>query len=267
MFFVKFKNILITTLPTCWVTDLRAYWHWFFGDPELRLLRFLNDPTKCSIDVGANVGIYTFFLKKYSSICHAIEPNPNLVKTLRQCFSSGVSVFEGALSDQNGSSILSIPVIEGKETHGLASIEDSNPITEVYQVNTTTVVCRKLDDMDIVGTVGFIKIDVEGHELSALKGGIAVLERDRPNIMVEAEERHIPGAVKNLVDFLTYRNYKGFFLLDGYLHPVENFDLEKHQNLNHASTKGEKTGKLYVNIFIFIRDETVLKQLKHLMVR
>lgn len=267
MLFDKFKSTLITILPTCWVTGLRAYWHWFFGDPELRLLQFFNDPTKCSIDVGANVGIYTFFLKKYSSICYAIEPNPNLVKKLRQCFSSGVSVFEGALSDNNGSSTLSIPLIEGKELHGLASIEHSNPITEVYQVNTTAVVCKKLDDMDIVGAVGFIKIDVEGHELSVLKGGIAVLERDGPSIVVEAEERHKPGAVKNLIDFLISRGYKGYFLLDSYLHPVEYFDLEKHQNLDHASTNGKKTGKLYLNIFIFIRNETVLSRIEHLMVQ
>jgi FkbM family methyltransferase len=101
------------------------------------------------------------FPKKYSSICYAIEPNPNLAKKLRQSFSSGVRVFEGALSNNNSSSTLSISVREGKEAHGLASIEHSNPITELYQVNTTTVVCRKLDDMDIVDAVGFIKIDVE----------------------------------------------------------------------------------------------------------
>jgi FkbM family methyltransferase len=249
------------------VTGLRAYWHWFFGDPELRLLRFLNDSTKCSIDVGANVGIYTFFLKKYSSNCYAIEPNPDLVKILKQSFSSGVSVFQCALSDHNGSSTLSIPVIDGKDSHGLASVEHSNPISEVFQVNTTTIACQKLDDMDIVGTVGFMKIDVEGHELSVLKGSMAVLERDRPNIIVEAEDRHKPGAVKNVIDFLTYRGYKGFFLLNSYLHAVENFDLEKHQNLDHASTKGEKTRKLYINNFIFIRDETVLRRINHLMVQ
>jgi FkbM family methyltransferase len=267
MLFAKFKTTLITCLPASWVASLRANWHWFFGDPELRLLPLLNDPTKCSIDVGANVGIYTYFLKKYSSVCYAIEPNPDLVKILKQSFSSGVLIFEGALSNHNGDSTLSIPVIAGKETPGLASIEHSNPLTDTYQVNSTTVVCKKLDDMDMNSTVGFIKIDVEGHELSVLEGAVEVLERDGPSIIVEAENRHKPGTVKSLIDFLTGRGYQGFFLLNGFLHPVKVFDLEKHQNPDHISPYGIKPGKLYIYNFIFIRNETVLRRIKHMMVR
>jgi hypothetical protein len=52
-----------------------------------------------------------------------------------------------------------------------------------------------------------------------LKGGIDVLERDEPSIVVEAEERHKPGAVKNLIDFLISCGYKGYFLLNGYFTP------------------------------------------------
>ena len=42
--------------------------------------------------------------------------------------------------------------------------------------------------------VGFIKIDVEGHEVDVLAGAREILRRDRPAILVEAEERHRQGA-------------------------------------------------------------------------
>jgi tRNA G37 N-methylase TrmD len=51
------------------------------------------------------------------------------------------------------------------------------------------------------------------------------------------------------------------------LHPVENFDLEKHQNLDHVPQKGGTGKLLYLNIFIFIRDETALSRIEHLMMQ
>jgi len=38
--------------------------------------------------------------------------------------------------------------------------------------------------------VALIKIDVEGHELSCLRGLMPVLERDRPLLFVEVGEQH-----------------------------------------------------------------------------
>lgn len=258
------KNALKSVLPVSWIAVLRAYKHWFFGDPELCILRLLCDPARCSVDVGANVGIYTFFLRKYSSLCHAMEPNPRLAEILRASFPSRVRVTECALSDRNDDVTLSIPVIGDKETPGLASIEPDNPLAETYQVHTTTVSCKILDEMDL-GSVGFMKIDVEGHELSVLKGATGVLERDAPSILVEAEERHKPGAVGDLRNFLETCGYQGFFLLNGRLHPIEDFDPERDQNPDHVSSKGKIPGKVYVNNFVFIRDDAVLKRLGHML--
>jgi FkbM family methyltransferase len=258
-----FKKTLCLFLPDYWVAGLRAYKHWFFGDPELRILRYLNDPEKCSVDVGANTGVYTFFLRKYSSICHAIEPNPHLAELLMRSFSSDVHVFEGALSDQNGETTLSIPIIGEKESPGLASVEHSNQLAETFEVNTLKVPTMKLDDMDI-STVGFIKIDVEGHELSVLKGGEQLLDRDGPNIIVEAEDRHKPDAVKSITGFLEARGYQGFLLINGIMHSIKEFDPRMHQNPKHITHEGKVLGKIYLNNFIFIRDEILVKRLMHL---
>ena len=49
--------------------------------------------------------------------------------------------------------------------------------------------CRRLDDFGLE-PVGVIKIDAEGHELTVLQGARALIERDRPSFLIEAEERH-----------------------------------------------------------------------------
>jgi len=63
----KRKNaVLARVLPAWLLIRLAALVHYFAGERELRLLRALVDPTKNSIDTGANKGIYTFFLGRIS---------------------------------------------------------------------------------------------------------------------------------------------------------------------------------------------------------
>jgi hypothetical protein len=48
-----------------------------------------------------------------------------------------------------------------------------------------TVDVARLDDLGLID-VGFMKIDVEGHENEVIEGGGALLERDHPNLLIEA---------------------------------------------------------------------------------
>jgi hypothetical protein len=57
--------------------------------------------------------------------------------------------------------------------------------------------------------VGFIKIDVEGHELSVIKGATALIRRDSPIILVELEDRHRPDAMRSFSSFLGGLGYGG----------------------------------------------------------
>ena len=43
--------------------------------------------------------------------------------------------------------------------------------------------------------VGFIKVDVEGHEEEVIDGGFRVIARDHPVLLIEIEERHRHGAL------------------------------------------------------------------------
>jgi hypothetical protein len=62
--------------------------------------------------------------------------------------------------------------------------------------------------------VGFINIDVEGHEFAVLKGGEGVIARERPVLLIELEYRH--GAqVEDAFDWLKAHRYQPRVLADG----------------------------------------------------
>jgi hypothetical protein len=44
---------------------------------EMGLLQFLCSADKSSIDVGANLGLYTYYLSRFSKVVYAFEPISN----------------------------------------------------------------------------------------------------------------------------------------------------------------------------------------------
>jgi hypothetical protein len=100
--------------------------------------------------------------------------------------------------------------------------------------------------------IGFVKIDVEGHELAALRGAAATIENSLPNFLIEAEERHRKGAVASVRMFLSQYGYDGLFHFDGKLLPLQDFDASIHQDIS-------ATDRPYVNNFIFIHKTKMAK--------
>jgi hypothetical protein len=113
-------------------------------------------------------------------------------------------------------------------------------------------VLRTLDSYALED-VGFVKIDVEGHELAALRGAEQTLRRCRPLVLVEVEDRHRPDAVSSVRAFMATMGYEGWFFLDGVLTPIDRFDVARHQDPKNLSG-GRKLG-VYVNNFVFALPE------------
>jgi len=62
-----------------------------------------------------------------------------------------------------------------------------------------------LDDLKLEN-VGFVKIDVEGHEAEVLRGAANIITRDRPNFLIEVggyERNCDPSAVFQELDGYT----------------------------------------------------------------
>jgi len=69
----------------------------------------------------------------------------------------------------------------------------------------------KLDDILISNRIGFIKIDVEGHEKNVLEGAKNLIKKNKPNLLVEIEERHSQLKVEDTINFINNLGYKSYY--------------------------------------------------------
>ena len=156
-----------------------------FGEPEIRLLRYLVDPTRAAIDIGASEGVYAFFLRRLAQRCIAFEPNPSSYLALKSALPD-VEIYQAAVSAVDGDVILRVPVVNGIPYSGWGTIEPKNRLAELppHSVQEFRVRTMRPDRMTL-GDIGFVKIDVEGHELDVLAGISGLLERCLPNLLIE----------------------------------------------------------------------------------
>ena len=220
-----------------------AYKNYLLGDPILRRLSELVDPRRTAVDIGAHLGIFTYFLAKKCPRVIAYEPNPDMAELLRLTAAANVEVVCRALSDRAGRATLAVPIIEGRQVHGLGRVkahDDERP-AKCFEVE-----LARLDD-EPLENVGFMKIDVEGHEEHVLRGGERLLRRDRPVLLVEIEERHTGKPVAETFGLIERLGYDGYFLRAGKLAPVARFDPARDQDVGNL----ERPGTAYINNFVF----------------
>lgn len=243
------KNLVKEAFPSLWLR-----WHLMqrpaSAEIELSFLHKIVPDGAVTIDVGANCGLYTRELARVSSRVHAFEPSRQMASLLRQTSAANVSVHELALSDREGSAALFVPRDDNGLVHGLASIEPQAEFLAKSGVETSVQTAR-LDEF-IQQDVAFVKIDVEGHELSVLNGAVGLLERSQPIFLVEAENRHRAEAVDSVFDFFRDRAYSGLFVEDGDVLSIDEFDAEIFQDADSLLPNGgRKSGRSYINNFFF----------------
>ena len=182
--------------------------------------------------------MYSYFIGRHSLHCMAFEPNLTLHAELR-AQAVNTTIYPYALSDHCFMTELRIPARDGRVQAGSATIEPANQFDSTAQ--SERIEARTLDSFELQD-VGFIKVDVEGHELALLQGGRRTLEQSRPRLLIEAEDRYRPRAVATVVSLLGEIGYAGFFLSESGLKPVAAFD----------SGRQAGDGAQPVNNFIFI---------------
>jgi FkbM family methyltransferase len=157
------------------------------GAELLRLDEYLPvERRRVALDIGANNGMTAFVLSKLFEQVHAFEPNGSVLDEWIHAAPPNLQTWNVALSDEDAEGELKVPVIKGVALNGWASLDSPN-IENVDQFLSTRVVCRRLDDvMANESRIDFIKIDVEGHELSVLRGAAWLLRRCRPWLVIES---------------------------------------------------------------------------------
>jgi FkbM family methyltransferase len=197
------------------------------GEAELKLLPTLVDPKRPSVDAGANLGVYSYWLSRLSSKVFAFEPHPAMAQFLRRARLKNVEVHQVALSDAEGEATLHVPKFDG--LHGSAGHGSIGQQFEGTAVEQIRVPLRRLDDVIGTSDVGFVKIDVEGHELAMLAGAAGTFARCRPTLLVEIEQSNYPDrpVIDVIRQFEASGNYQSFYLAPGGLRPAEEAPVKK----------------------------------------
>ena len=163
--------------------------------------------SRCVLDVGANVGLYTWEISK---ICPnlkilSFEPDPNNFELLQMTHeasgSKNIELYSFALSDQSIEK--DFRQDELTSATGSLSINDK-PWIEQYLKGTSKnikVQTRTLDQMLEEGKIpALVKIDVEGHENEVLEGGLQTIKISKPIIIIESFPPKQERVVKTLDD-------------------------------------------------------------------
>jgi FkbM family methyltransferase len=207
------------------------------------LARLIPAGSGTAIDVGANIGIYSYYLARICSRVEAFEPNPACAKVLEAYCAGNIHVHPIALSAERGTAMLNIPVVEGVQQTGLASLKPS----AFAESRSIAVQVQMLDEYSF-DNVRFVKVDVEGKELDVLAGAERTLRKHRPILLLELEERHQQRPIRAIIEAVAEMGYQCFFLFDGSLQPIRDFDPAYHQRGYWEQVQQTK----YVNNFFFL---------------
>jgi len=142
------------------------------------------------LDIGASTGCYPLLAKFHPGAqVYAFEPYPPAYEILLRNIELNelqgqVSTYRFALSNYDGVATLKAPV--DRKNAGLACLGKPLRFMEWEEVEVSVY---RLDSLSLP-CIDLIKIDTEGCELLVLQGGEETINRHRPSILLEYEERN-----------------------------------------------------------------------------
>lgn len=157
----------------------------FYSVEELSLISDYFTPGTF-LDVGANVGNHSVFAATALGADRVIacEPNPTasailLCNIALNHLGKVIEHVPFALSDRQGTAL----AVEKELNLGATQVMEGPGSLEL----------RRGDDMFSHENITFVKIDVEGAELAVLEGLKETINRCRPNMLVEVDDRSRDG--------------------------------------------------------------------------
>jgi len=203
------------------------------------------------IDVGANIGSMTLLGAKVAAAGHvyAFEPSDHhsdrLAHNLKLNGFVNVTLVRKGVHERSGVALLYRPRTDHTVNNsGAASLyqnADWKADLATDQIHLTT-----LDDYveeQGIARIDLVKIDIEGCEHHALRGGQRTLSRFRPRVLMELDQANLQRAgcsSDDILGFWSNLNYRVWSIgYSGELTPIRTArDLNPHQNLLCQSYSG-----------------------------
>lgn len=184
------------------ITRVAARINW--AEAEVLGLRAVVRPGDHVFDVGAAYGMYTFPLAHIvgpTGSVHSFEPQSRQLRALkvirRILRAHHVTVSRSAIGDDGGDHTMVLPYRFGVPIYGHTHVGEGTEHALTPQATHTKRWTTPMHTVDSwcavngIADVSFIKADVEGFEPHVLLGAAETIERSRPSMLLEIEDRHL----------------------------------------------------------------------------
>ncbi|RZK15072.1 MAG: FkbM family methyltransferase [Flavobacterium sp.] len=152
------------------------------------------------LDIGANIGFHTLYFASLvgeNGKVIAFEPIPSTFALLEE---------NVGLNNFNNIVLHNLALGNENATLGI-NIEENNinpGANNLFNEGNTLVHCKIGDDIVVDEKVNFIKIDVEGYELLALKGLSELIRKQKPTIIFEYDKNYQLKTSNNPLDIFSF---------------------------------------------------------------
>ena len=161
------------------------------------------------LDVGANRGQSTdaILMKRKDIRIHLFEPNKLLLENLKSLFggNEGIVIHNFGLGDETVEQVLFVPFYKKWMFDGLSSFNEEDARNwlkdrlffyreRFLTVHKVTSQIKRLDELDLEPF--FIKLDIQGYEYRALKGGEQTIRTYEPIFLIEWPDDRIINYLK-----------------------------------------------------------------------
>jgi FkbM family methyltransferase len=183
-------------------------------EPETEMVfKEMAKTSKVFLDVGANIGYFSFLVKQMSpqAKVHSFEPLPqNISAYHNNCKLNGFSsmtLHEVCVADKKGDTEFLIPPSEESGWGRMAHRDLFNG----EKIKRSVITLDEFCEQNQITGVDLMKIDVEGYEFKVLQGAQKLIETQRPRICIELNEPCLLDtgtSGEEIFKFFKERNYE-----------------------------------------------------------
>ena len=205
-----------------------------WSEPELDLVKIGLHEGETALDIGANYGIYAYFMSMAvgkTGKVYSFEPVAFTFETLKivaklLSFSHNTKLIKKGCSDENGTIKFSVPVqasgafAAGQAYIGNRNDEHDGKENQVKWQSTKEVEAEivRLDDfLPEIEDLPMVKADIEGAELLCFRGAEKLITKHLPTVICEINPWFLEGfgiKLEELTGFFFEKGYKLYFYMN-----------------------------------------------------